>query len=52
MSRSLERLRDSFKDELLIRSGRSYERTVRGERLLRELENLRPRLEALVRRTF
>jgi DNA-binding transcriptional LysR family regulator len=49
MSRSLERLRDSFGDELLIRRGRSYERTVRGERLLRELENLLPRLEALVR---
>ena len=49
MSRSLERLRDTFGDELLIRTGRIYERTVRGEWLLRELENLLPRLEALVR---
>jgi DNA-binding transcriptional LysR family regulator len=49
MSRSLERIRDTFGDELLIRTGRSYERTVRGEWLLRELENLLPRLEALVR---
>ena len=49
MSRSLERLRETFGDELLIRTGRIYERTVRGERLLRELENLLPRLEALVR---
>ena len=49
MSRSLERLRETFRDELLIRTGRTYERTVRGERLLGELENLLPRLEALVR---
>ena len=49
MSRSLERLRESFGDELLIRTGRIYERTVRGEGLLRELQNLLPRLEALVR---
>ena len=49
MSRSLERLRDTLGDELLIRTGRIYERTVRGEWLLRELENLLPRLEALVR---
>jgi DNA-binding transcriptional LysR family regulator len=49
VSRSLERIRDTFGDELLIRTGRIYERTVRGEWLLRELENLLPRLEALVR---
>ena len=49
MSRALERLRDSFDDELLIRVGRRYERTARGERLLRELENLLPRLELLLR---
>jgi DNA-binding transcriptional LysR family regulator len=49
MSRALERLREMFGDELLIRTGRNYERTVRGERLLGELENLLPRLEALVR---
>jgi DNA-binding transcriptional LysR family regulator len=49
MSRSLDRIRDTFGDELLIRTGRIYERTVRGEWLLRELENLLPRLEALVR---
>ena len=49
MSRALERLRDSFDDELLIRVGRHYERTARGERLLRELENLLPSLELLLR---
>lgn len=49
MSRALERLRETFQDELLIRSGRGYERTVRGERLLRELEAILPRIDAMVR---
>ncbi len=49
MSRALERLREMFGDVLLVRSGRAYERTARGERLLRELELLMPRLEAMVR---
>jgi DNA-binding transcriptional LysR family regulator len=49
MSRALERLRETFHDELLIRSGRGYERTVRGERLLRELETVLPRIDAMVR---
>jgi DNA-binding transcriptional LysR family regulator len=49
MSRVLERLREMFNDPLLVRSGRSYERTVRGDRLLRELETVLPRLEAMVR---
>jgi DNA-binding transcriptional LysR family regulator len=49
MSRALERLRETFGDLLLVRAGRAYERTVRGERVLRELESLMPRLEAMVR---
>src|SRR6202158_6587672 len=49
MSRALERLRETFGDLLLVRSGRAYERTVRGEHVLRELESLMPRLEAMVR---
>jgi DNA-binding transcriptional LysR family regulator len=49
MSRAFERLREMFADPLLVRSGRDYERSVRGERLLRELEWLMPRLEAMVR---
>src|SRR2546422_10939881 len=49
MSRALERLRQMFGDLLLVRSGRAYERTVRGERVLRELESLMPRPEAMVR---
>ena len=48
MSRALERLREMFGDHLLVRNGRGYERTVRGERVLRELESLMPRLEAMV----
>jgi pimeloyl-ACP methyl ester carboxylesterase len=42
MSRSLERIRDTFGDELLIRTGHIYERTVRGEWLLRELGTPKP----------
>src|SRR5579864_5757959 len=48
MSRVLERLREMFGDPLLVRSGRGYERTARGERVLRELEFLIPRVEAMV----
>src|SRR5438445_2122263 len=49
MSRALERLREMFGDLLLVRSGRAYERTVRGERVLRELESIMPQLENMVR---
>jgi DNA-binding transcriptional LysR family regulator len=49
MSRALERLRETFKDELLIRAGRGYVRTARGERLLTELEGLLPKLESLLK---
>jgi DNA-binding transcriptional LysR family regulator len=49
MSRTLDRLRDTFGDPLLVRNGRGYERTARGERVLRELESLMPRLEDMVR---
>src|SRR5260370_16588513 len=48
MSRVLQRLRDAFGDELLIRNGRGYERTARGERLLKELESFCPSLEPLL----
>jgi DNA-binding transcriptional LysR family regulator len=48
MSRALERLRRMFGDPLLTRSGRSYERTARGERLLQDVQSLIPRLEAMV----
>src|SRR5258708_21471084 len=48
MSRALNRLRETFGDPLLVRTGRVYERTVRGERVLRELESLMRRLESMV----
>jgi DNA-binding transcriptional LysR family regulator len=50
MSRALERLRDMFGGPLLVRNGRGYERCAGGERILRELEWLIPRLEGMVRR--
>lgn len=49
MSRALDRLRDTFGDRLLVRSGRAYERTPRGERVLREIEPIMRRLDAMVR---
>jgi len=52
MSRALERLREMFGDPLLVRSGRGYERTVRGERVLRALDALMPRLRHSARREF
>ena len=50
MIRALERLREMFCDPLLVLGGRDHERTVCLERLLRELESLIPRLEAMVPR--
>jgi DNA-binding transcriptional LysR family regulator len=49
MSRALERLREAFGDELLIRVGRQYQRTARGDRLLRDLESLLPRIDLLLK---
>jgi len=48
MSRALNRLRETFGDPLLVRTGRVYERTPRGERVLRELESIMGRLAAMV----
>jgi DNA-binding transcriptional LysR family regulator len=49
MSRALNRLRDTFGDPLLVRSNGAYERTPRGERVLREIEAIMRRLNAIVR---
>ena len=49
MSRALDRLRETFGDPLLVRTGRVYERTVRRESVLRELESIMGRLGAMVR---
>ena len=48
MSRALNRLRDTFGDPLLVRSNGAYERTPRGERVLREIESIMRRLNAIV----
>lgn len=40
MSRALDRLRQVFGNPLLVRRARAYERTVRGEHVLQELEAL------------
>ena len=48
MSRALNRLRETFGDPLLVRSNGAYERTPRGERVLREIESIMRRLNAVV----
>jgi DNA-binding transcriptional LysR family regulator len=48
MSRALNRLQTTFGDPLLVRSDGAYERTPRGERVLRETEAIMRRLNALV----
>lgn len=48
MSRTLQRLRALFADELLVRSGGDYELTPRARDMQRELALLLPRMENLV----
>src|SRR6266566_8697057 len=48
MSRALNRLRETFADPLLVRSNGIYELTPRGERVLREIETIMRRLNAVV----
>lgn len=48
VSRGLQRLREMFQDELLVRTPRGYEPTPRAERVLAELEDVLPRLEQLL----
>jgi len=48
MSRALNRLRETFGDPLLVRSNGVYERTPRGERVLREIEGIMRRLQVIV----
>jgi DNA-binding transcriptional LysR family regulator len=48
VSRALQRLRDTFHDDLLIRTAKGYEPTPQGERLLKELEVMLPRLDRLI----
>jgi DNA-binding transcriptional LysR family regulator len=48
MSRTLARLRETFGDELLVRTPRGYELTPRGRALQADLADVMPRLAAIV----
>src|SRR4030088_1386331 len=48
VSRALQRLRDMFHDDLLIRTSSGYQPTPKGQRLLQELEISLPRLDRLL----
>jgi DNA-binding transcriptional LysR family regulator len=48
VSRALQRARAMFQDDLLVRSPRGFELTLRGRKILQELEGLVPRMEHLV----
>jgi len=49
MSRVLQRLRETFGDELLIRTANGYELTARARRLEQELKQLLPELDRMLR---
>jgi DNA-binding transcriptional LysR family regulator len=48
VSRALQRARVMFQDDLLVRSPRGLEPTLRGRKILQELEGLLPKIEELV----
>jgi DNA-binding transcriptional LysR family regulator len=48
VSRALQRMRDTFHDDLLVRTAKGYQPTPQGERLLKELEVMLPRLDRLI----
>jgi DNA-binding transcriptional LysR family regulator len=48
VSRALQRARAMFQDDLLLRSPQGFELTLRGRKILQELERLLPRMENLV----
>ena len=48
VTRAMHRLRDLFQDDLLVRVSGNYEITPKGERLLREVETVLPRLDRLL----
>jgi DNA-binding transcriptional LysR family regulator len=48
VSRALQRARSMFQDQLLIRSPSGFELTLRGRKILEELEQLLPKIEGLV----
>jgi DNA-binding transcriptional LysR family regulator len=48
VSRALQRLREMFHDDLLVRAPSGYEPTPKGKRLLQELSTTLPRLDRLL----
>jgi DNA-binding transcriptional LysR family regulator len=48
VSRALQRARAMFQDDLLVRAPHGFELTLRGRKILDELEGLLPRMENLV----
>jgi DNA-binding transcriptional LysR family regulator len=48
VSRALQRARAMFQDDLLLRTPHGFELTLRGRKILQELEGLLPRMENLV----
>ncbi len=48
VSRALQRARSLFQDQLVIRSTSGFELTLRGRKILQELEQLLPKIEGLV----
>ena len=48
VSRALQRARTMFQDDLLVRSPQGFELTLRGRKILQELEGLLPTMENLV----
>src|SRR3979411_487530 len=48
VSRALQRARALFQDDLLVRSPKGFELTLRGRKILDELEGLVPKMEHLV----
>jgi DNA-binding transcriptional LysR family regulator len=48
VSRALQRLREMFHDDLLVRTSAGYETTGQGQRLLQELEVMLPKLDRLL----
>jgi DNA-binding transcriptional LysR family regulator len=52
VSRALQRARAMFQDDLLVRSPHGFELTLRGRKILEELEVLLPKMEQLVTPTL
>jgi DNA-binding transcriptional LysR family regulator len=48
VSRALQRARDTFQDDLVVRSSSGFELTLRGRKILQELEELLPKIENVI----